>query len=202
MEPLEQQQSALGGARVAAYAVVVASTMALGAGVGGRVGGTAVKVVLTAGLGVAGAAACATADKKRVSAAPKALWNGMKGRDPLTITKADVDAIGSKFGMGDMSKQCPEAVTELYDAYLMTLIPMGDDPVQGWEPEALRSFRAQLGLEDSDAANAHIEVGRRLFRRRIELDDKDADLESRREFQKLVFISTRTFGEKQASPNI
>lgn len=198
MEPLEKQQGALGSARMAAYVVVVGSTMALGAGVGGKIGGTAAKAVLTAGLGAAGAAACATADKKRVTGAPKALWNGMQGRDPSTITKADVDAIGSKYGMSDMAKQCPEAVTELYDAYLMTLIPMGDEPVQGWEPEALRNFRAQLGLEDADAANAHIEVGRRLFRKRIELGDKDADLESRREFQKLVFISTRTFGEKQA----
>ena len=115
-----------------------------------------------------------------------------------TITKADVDAIGARFGMNDMAKQCPEAVTELYDAYLMSIIPMGDEPVQGWEPEALTNFRRRLGLEDHDAANAHIEVGRRLFRKRIELGDKDADLESRREFQKLVFISTRTFGEKQA----
>jgi hypothetical protein len=94
MEPLESQQGALGGARMAAYAVVVGSTMALGAGVGGKVGGVAAQAVLTASLGAAGAAACATADKKRVSAAPKALWNGMQGRDPLTITKADVDAIG------------------------------------------------------------------------------------------------------------
>jgi hypothetical protein len=37
---------------------------------------------------------------------------------------------------------------------------------------ALRNFRQQLGLEDADAANAHIEVGRRLFRKRIELGDK------------------------------
>ena len=161
-------------------------------------GGNAGKAVLTAALGAAAAAAVATADKKRVSAAPKALWNGMMNRDPATITKQEVDAIGAKFGMKDMAKECPRAVTELYDAYLMSVIPMGDDPVQGWEPEALRNFRAQLGLEDADAANAHIEVGRRLFRKRIELGDKDADLESRREFQKLVYVSTRTFGEAQA----
>lgn len=80
MEPLEQQQGALGGARLAAYAVVVGSTMALGAAAGGKVGGQAAKAVLGAGLGVAGAAACATADKKRVSAAPKALWNSMQVR--------------------------------------------------------------------------------------------------------------------------
>ena len=198
MDQLEQQQTALGGARLAAYAAVVGGGLAIGAGVGGKVGGNAGKAVLTAGLGAAAAAAVATADKKRVSAAPKALWNGMRNRDPATITKQEVDAIGAKFGMKDMAKECPEGVTELYDAYLMSVIPMGDDPVQGWEPEALRNFRAQLGLEDADAANAHIEVGRRLFRKRIELGDKDADLESRREFQKLVYVSTRTFGEAQA----
>jgi len=198
MDQLEQQQTALGGARLAAYAAVVGGGLAIGAGVGGKVGGVAGKAVLTAGLGAAAAAAVATADKKRVSAAPKALWNGMMNRDPATITKQEVDAIGAKFGMKDMAKECPEGVTELYDAYLMSVIPMGDDPVQGWEPEALRNFRAQLGLEDADAANAHIEVGRRLFRKRIELGDKDADLESRREFQKLVYVSTRTFGEAQA----
>jgi hypothetical protein len=198
MDQLEQQQSALGGARLAAYGVVVAGGLAAGAAVGGKVGGNAGRAALATAVGAAAVAGVATADKKRVSAAPKALWNGMLNRDPRTITKADVDAIGSKFGMSDMARQCPEGVTELYDAYLMSVIPMGDAPVQGWEPAALKAFREQVGLEDADAANAHIEVGRRLFRKRIELGDKDADLESRREFQKLVFISTRTFGEAQA----
>ena len=55
----------------------------------------------------------------------------MINRDPSTITKADVDAIGAKFGMNDMAKECPEAVTELYDAYLMSIIPMGDAPRAG-----------------------------------------------------------------------
>jgi hypothetical protein len=55
-----------------------------------------------------------------------------------------------------------------------------------------------LGLADSDAATAHMEVGRRLFRKRMEEGDDADDVQSRREFQKLVFISTRTFGEKQA----
>jgi chromatin remodeling complex protein RSC6 len=226
MDGLEQQQLNLGGARLAAYAAVVGGGLAMGATVGGKVGGNAGRAALAVGLGAAAAAGVVTADKKRVSAAPKALWNGMMNRDPASITKAEVDAIGSKFGMNDMAKDCPEGaglsyfptfrlpdcpynktdtffsivsgVTELYDAYLMSVIPMGDDPVQGWEPEALKNFRAQLGLEDADAANAHIEVGRRLFRKRIELGDKDADIESRREFQKLVYISTRTFGEQQA----
>ena len=87
MEPLEKQQAALGGARIAAYAAVVGGGLAVGGGVGNAVGGAAVRATLAATTGAAAAAAVAQADKKRVSAAPKALWNGMMNRDPATITK-------------------------------------------------------------------------------------------------------------------
>ena len=45
----------------------------------------------------------------------------MVGRDPLTITKGEVDAIGSKFGMSAADSAL--GVTDLYDAYLQTLVP-------------------------------------------------------------------------------
>jgi hypothetical protein len=45
----------------------------------------------------------------------------MVGRDPLTITKGEVDAIGSKFGMSAADSAL--GVTDLYDAYLSTLVP-------------------------------------------------------------------------------
>ena len=194
MDQLEQQQSARRRAS-GGDGVVVAGGPA-GAAVGGKVGGTLGAGAATA-VGGGGRGRGDGGQEARLRRARGAV-GGMLNRDPRTITKADVDAIGTKFGMSDMARQCPEGVTELYDAYLMSVIPMGDAPVQGWEPAALKAFREQVGLEDADAANAHIEVGRRLFRKRIELGDKDADLESRREFQKLVFISTRTFGEAQA----
>ena len=102
---------------------------------------------------------------------------------------AEVQAVGQRFGINNIGTQCPREICGLYDAYLSSLIPMGDAPVKGWEAEALRQFRETLGLEDSEAAQAHLEVGRRLYRKRIELGDKDTEIESRVEFQKLVYIS-------------
>jgi hypothetical protein len=140
------------------------------------------------------------ADKKRFTAAPKSLWNSLQGRDPLSVTAEEVNAMGAKFGIANMGQSCATAMTELYDVYLMSLVPQGLDPVQGWEAAALAQFRQTLGIDDASAAQAHLEAGRRLFRKRIELGstDKETDLESRKEFQKLVFISTQTFGEEQA----
>ena len=114
----------------------------------------------------------------------------------MSVTAEEVNAMGAKFGIANMGQSCATAMTELYDVYLMSLVPQGLDPVQGWEAAALAQFRQTLGIDDASAAQAHLEAGRRLFRKRIELGstDKETDLESRKEFQKLVFISTQTFG--------
>ena len=190
-------------ARLGAYGAAVA----LGAAAGNAIGGvmpvnvrTAAKVGLTAIVGGGAAYGVMTADKKRFTAAPKTLWNSLQGRDPLSVTSEEVNAVGARFGIQNMGATCSTEMTELYDVYLMSLVPQGMDPVQGWEAEALRQFRQTLGIDDASAAQAHLEAGRRLFRKRIELGstDKEPDLESRKEFQKLVFISTQTFGEEQA----
>ncbi|ABO97080.1 Tic110 family transporter: chloroplast inner envelope protein Tic110 [Ostreococcus lucimarinus CCE9901] len=158
------------------------------------------KAALTAVVGGGAAYGVSVADKKRFTAAPKSLWNSLQGRDPLSVTAEEVNAMGAKFGIANMGQSCATAMTELYDVYLMSLVPQGLDPVQGWEAAALAQFRQTLGIDDASAAQAHLEAGRRLFRKRIELGstDKETDLESRKEFQKLVFISTQTFGEEQA----
>jgi len=190
-------------ARLGAYGAAVA----LGAAAGNAIGGvmpvnvrTAAKVGLTAIVGGGAAYGVMTVDKKRFTAAPKTLWNSLQGRDPLSVTSEEVNAVGARFGIQNMGATCSTEMTELYDVYLMSLVPQGMDPVQGWEAEALRQFRQTLGIDDASAAQAHLEAGRRLFRKRIELGstDKETDLESRKEFQKLVFISTQTFGEEQA----
>jgi len=204
LDGVEKQMAALPTpARLGAYGAVVA----LGAAAGNVVGGTApanarsaAKIGLTAVIGGAAAYGVMTADKKRFTAAPKTLWNTLIGRDPLTVTSEEVNAIGARFGIPNLGLACSTEMTELYDVYLMSLVPQGMDPVQGWEAAALRQFRETLGIDDASAAQAHLEAGRRLFRKRIELGsaDKETDLESRKEFQKLVFISTQTFGEEQA----
>ena len=204
MDAVERQIAALPtAARLGAYGALVA----LGAGLGNAVGGAmpanvrgGAKVALTAVVGGGAAYGVSVADKKRFTAAPKSLWNSLQGRDPLSVTAEEVNAMGAKFGIANMGQSCATAMTELYDVYLMSLVPQGLDPVQGWEAAALAQFRQTLGIDDASAAQAHLEAGRRLFRKRIELGstDKETDLESRKEFQKLVFISTQTFGEEQA----
>jgi len=190
-------------ARLGAYGAVVIAGAAIGNAVGGvmpvSVRGGA-KVVLTAAAGGGAAYAVSQADKKRYTAAPKTLWNALRGRDPLSVTAEEVAAVGAQFGIANLGQACSTQMTGLYDVYLMSLVPQGMDPVQGWEAAALAQFRQTLGIDDASAAQAHLEAGRRLFRKRIELGstDKDTDLESRKEFQKLVFISTQTFGEEQA----
>ena len=204
MDAVEKQIAALPtAARLGAYGALVA----LGAGLGNAVGSAmpanvrgGAKAALTAVVGGGAAYGVSVADKKRFTAAPKSLWNSLQGRDPLSVTAEEVNAMGAKFGIANMGQSCATAMTELYDVYLMSLVPQGLDPVQGWEAAALAQFRQTLGIDDASAAQAHLEAGRRLFRKRIELGstDKETDLESRKEFQKLVFISTQTFGEEQA----
>jgi len=69
---------------------------------------------------------------------------------------------------------------------------------RGWEVAAVREFKNALGLEDQDAAAVHLEVGRRIFRQRMEQGDKSAETEARKEFQKLVFLSQLVFGAAKA----
>ncbi|XP_020276167.1 protein TIC110, chloroplastic isoform X1 [Asparagus officinalis] len=56
-------------------------------------------------------------------------------------------------------------------------------------------FKAALGIDDLDAASVHMEIGRRIFRLRMETGDREADVEQRSAFQKLVYVSTLVFGE-------
>jgi hypothetical protein len=68
----------------------------------------------------------------------------------------------------------------------------------GWEADALIQFKNALGLEDADAAEAHVEVGRTIFRMRSETSSRDGEMAERGQFQKLVFLSNLVFGEAKA----
>jgi len=185
--------------RIGAYlAAVSLASMGSGALLGQATKNAIVRTGTAVVAGCGAAYGASVIDKKRFTAAPKQLWNELNNRDPLSIDAQEVKEVGERFGIKDMGTQCPREICGLYDAYLSSLIPVGDEPVKGWEPDALKQFRETLGLEDSEAAQAHLEVGRRLYRKRIELGDKDTEIESKVEFQKLVYISQMTFGEEKA----
>jgi hypothetical protein len=108
-------------------------------------------------------------------------------------------AVSTKYGVADMRTSFSAELCELYDLYLTSVLPAGDAALEGWEVEAARTFKDALGLEDMDAAGVHLEVGRRIFRNRMEQGDKAAEADARKEFQKLVFLSNLVFGAQKAT---
>ncbi|KAL0370832.1 UNVERIFIED_CONTAM: protein, chloroplastic [Sesamum angustifolium] len=72
--------------------------------------------------------------------------------------------------------------------------PESED-LKGDEVETIIKFKSSLGIDDPDAAAMHMEIGRRIFRQRLETGDRDADMAQRRAFQKLIYVSNLVFGD-------
>jgi hypothetical protein len=64
--------------------------------------------------------------------------------------------------------------------FLYSVLPPGDEDLKGDEVQTIIKFKNALGLDDVDAANMHMEIGRRIYRERLETRDRDADMEQRR----------------------
>uniref|UniRef100_A0A6N2M226 Protein TIC110, chloroplastic n=1 Tax=Salix viminalis TaxID=40686 RepID=A0A6N2M226_SALVM len=79
--------------------------------------------------------------------------------------------------------------------FVSSVLPPGGEELRGNEVETIISFKNALGIDDPDAASMHVEHGRRIFRQRLETGDPDGDVEQRRAFQKLIYVSTLVFGE-------
>ncbi|CDP09261.1 unnamed protein product [Coffea canephora] len=79
--------------------------------------------------------------------------------------------------------------------YVSSILPPGNEDLKGDEVETIIKFKNALGIDDPDAAAMHMQIGRRIFRQRLEAGDRDADLEQRRAFQKLIYVSTLVFEE-------
>ncbi|OAY63919.1 Protein TIC110, chloroplastic, partial [Ananas comosus] len=79
--------------------------------------------------------------------------------------------------------------------FVSSVLPPGAEDLKGNEVETIIKFKAALGIDDPDAANVHMEIGRRIFRERLETGDREADMEQRKAFQKLIYVSNLVFGE-------
>ena len=53
-------------------------------------------------------------------------------------------------------------------------------PLRGDEAAKIRAFKQALGLEDEDAAPAHLDVARRLYRSGFETKDRTQQFEQRK----------------------
>ena len=106
-------------------------------------------------------------------------------------------AVAEQYGVS-LSEDFPEVLKMEYNRFVSSVLPDGDQALKGDEADRIVAFKAALGITDEDAAAVHLEVGRRIFRQRLEVSGRDGATEERRAFQKLVFVSTLVFGERKS----
>ncbi|XP_072984066.1 protein TIC110, chloroplastic isoform X1 [Typha latifolia] len=184
-------------ARLASSVVIVAASIAAGYGLGFRFGGSrTVGLAGAAALGAAGGAAVYALNASVPDVAAVNLHNLVAGcDDPTALRKEDVEAVAKKYGVDKQDEAFKAELCELYSRFVSSVLPPGGENLRGNEVEIIIKFKQALGIDDPDAANVHMEIGRRIFRERLETGDREADMEQRRAFQKLIYVSSLVFGE-------
>lgn len=118
--------------------------------------------------------------------------------DPTLLTREQVLFVEAKYGT-TLVEACLEDLKSLYGTFVEAYIPTGDAPLTGGEAVLIQNFKSALGLSDNDAAPVHIDVGRRILRGRMEAGTRGEDMEARKTFQKLIYVSSLVFGERQSA---
>ncbi|KAG8092076.1 hypothetical protein GUJ93_ZPchr0012g20283 [Zizania palustris] len=188
-------------ARAAAELAVAAAAVAAGYGIGLRAGGgsRAVAVAGAAVLGAASVAGAAAVNSLVPEVAAVGLHNYVAGcDDPINLDSDEVEAIANKYGVSTQDATFKAELCDLYSRFLYSVLPPADEDLKGNEVETIVKFKKALRLDDVDAANMHMEIGRRIYRERLETRDRDADMEQRRAFQKLIYVSNLVFGDASA----
>ncbi|KAL5231400.1 hypothetical protein ABZP36_030176 [Zizania latifolia] len=188
-------------ARTAAELAVAAAAVVAGYGIGLRAGGGS-RAVAVAGAAVLGAASVAGAAVVN-SIVPEVAAVGLHNYvadcdDPTKLESGEVEAFVNKYGVSTQDAAFKAELCDLYARFLYSVLPPADEDLKGNEVEVIVKFKKALGLDDVDAANMHMEIGRRIYRERLETRDRDADMEQRRAFQKLIYVSNLVFGDASA----
>ncbi|OVA12664.1 hypothetical protein BVC80_9017g17 [Macleaya cordata] len=184
-------------ARLASSVVIVASALAAGYGLGFRFGGTRNTGLAGAvALGAAGGAAVYALNASVPEVAAVNLHNLVAScDDPTELKNEDVEGIAKRYGVSKQDAVFNAELCELYSRFVSSVLPPASENLNGNEVETIVKFKSALGIDDPDAAAVHMEIGRRIFRQRLETGDREADTEQRRAFQKLIYVSTLVFGE-------
>ncbi|XXG39938.1 hypothetical protein AAC387_Pa01g0770 [Persea americana] len=182
---------------LATSAVVVAGALAAGYGLGLRIGGSrTMGLAGAAALGAAGGAAVYALGSSVPEAAAVNLHNFVVGcDDPGALKREDIEGVAKRYGVSKQDEAFNAELCELYSRFVSSVLPPGSENLKGNEVETIIKFKNALGIDDPDAAAVHMEIGRRIFRQRLETGDRDDDIEQRRAFQKLIYVSTLVFGE-------
>lgn len=184
-------------ARYGVCAVIVAGALAAGYAVGATTKGTRTAAFGGAlALGVAGGATAYALNSTAPRIAAAALHNKVvKCDDPTSLNREEIDSLLHKYGVSKQDEAFNAELCNLYERYVSSIIPSGNEDLKGDEAESIIKFKKALGIDDPDAAAVHIEIGRRIFRQRLETGDRDAVIAERRAFQKLVYVSNLVFGD-------
>ncbi|KAJ8536920.1 hypothetical protein K7X08_035321 [Anisodus acutangulus] len=187
--------------RIATSALVFAGAIAAGYGLGVRFGGGSRNAGLGGAivLGAAGAGAAYALYSCVPEVAAINLHNYVADfEDPAALNKQDIEAIANKYGVNKQNEAFNAELRDIYCRYVSAVLPTGTEELRGNEVYTIIKFKNALGIDDPDAADMHMEIGRRIFRQRLETGDRDGDMEQRRAFQKLIYVSTLVFGEASA----
>ncbi|XP_061944105.1 protein TIC110, chloroplastic-like [Populus nigra] len=184
--------------RLASSAIILAGALAAGYGLGTKFGGGSRNLAL-GGAAVAGAAGGAVVYALN-SAVPEVaainLHNYVSGfDDPIQVSKEEIEGIAKKYGVSKQDEAFNAELCDLYSRFVSSVLPPGGEELKGNEVETIINFKNALGIDDPDAASMHVELGRRIFRQRLETGDRDGDVEQLQAFQKLIYVSTLVFGE-------
>ncbi|CAA6660590.1 unnamed protein product [Spirodela intermedia] len=184
--------------RLASSVVIVAGALAAGYGLGLRFGGSrTIGLGAAAVVGAAGSAAAYALNACVPEVAAVNLHNLVAGHDdPTTLRKEDVEELAEgRYGVSKEDDAFKSELCDLYSRFVISVLPPGGENLRGHEAETILKFKDALGIDDPDAATVHVEIGRRIFRQRLEAGDRDDDVEQRRAFQKLIYVSTLVFGD-------
>ncbi|MBA0552794.1 hypothetical protein Golob_023573 [Gossypium lobatum] len=195
IQPLVQNLSP--PVRLATSAVILAGALAAGYGLGLRFGGNRNAAFGGAAvLGAAGGAAVYAVNAAVPEVAAVTLHNYVAACDsPDAIKREDIENIAQKYGVSKQDEAFNMELCDLYCRFVSSVLSSGSEDLRGDEVETIISFKNALGIDDPDAASMHMEIGRRIFRQRLETGDRDGDLEQRRAFQRLIYVSTLVFGD-------
>ncbi|KHG09192.1 chloroplast protein [Gossypium arboreum] len=195
IQPLVQDLSP--PVRLATSAVILAGALAAGYGLGLRFGGNRNAAFGGAAvLGAAGGAAIYAVNAAVPEVAAVTLHNYVAACDsPDAIKREDIENIAQKYGVSKQDEAFNMELCDLYCRFVSSVLSSGSEDLRGDEVETIISFKNALGIDDPDAASMHMEIGRRIFRQRLETGDRDGDLEQRRAFQRLIYVSTLVFGD-------
>ncbi|KAL0723804.1 hypothetical protein Bca4012_038403 [Brassica carinata] len=183
--------------RLATSAVVLAASLATGYGLGLRLAGS--RNIALGGAAVAGAAGGAVVYALN-SAVPEVAAIGLHNyvaefEDPASVTKEDIEKIASRYGVSKGDEAFQAEICDIYCRYVTSVLPAEGQSLKGDEVEKIVKFKSALGIDDPDAASMHMEIGRRIFRQRLETGEREGDAEQRRAFMRLVYVSALVFGD-------